>query len=236
VRDALRILRLRLLLPLLLRRGSLPALLARLDAGAPADHAAPAGDGPRRHADALVELVARLTRPLRFWRTTCLWRSLAGYSALRAAGDDVRFLIGVRLDERGELAAHAWLERGGHPSLGAPRPEEGYRVAFAWPADPANLPRRTEARMDGVRPSDEAVLTELKDGTGVLLHLGTRHYYTLNATGVLCWKRLTDGSATTAEALAAAVSAAFPDAPADAVRGDVDALLAELAAEGLVAR
>jgi hypothetical protein len=236
VRDALRILRLRLLLPLLLRRGSLPALLARLDAGGPADHAAPPGGGTGRHADALVALVARLTRPLRFWPTTCLWRSLAGYSALRATGDDVRFLIGVKLDQHGELLAHAWLERGGRPSLGAPRPEEGYRVAFAWPADPANLPRRTEARMDGLKPSDEAVLTELKDGTGVLLHLGTRHYYTLNATGVLCWKRLADGSATTAEALAAAVAAAFPDAPAGGVRADVDALLAELAAEGLVAR
>jgi len=232
LRSAARILRLRLVLPLLLRRGSLPALLARLDAEARSP--APPRAGAAGGQDALVDLVDRLTRPLRLWRTTCLWRSLAGYSALRAAGDDVRFLIGVKLDGAGELAAHAWLERGGRPSLGAPGPEEGYRVAFAWPADPANLARRTEAPMDGIRPSEEAVLTELKDGTGVLLHLGTRHYYTLNATGVLCWKLLADGSATTAEALAAGVSAAFPDAPAAAVRADVEALLAELGAEQLL--
>ena len=233
--QALRILRHRLLLPLLLRRGSLPALLERLDAEATAAAGGPSpGEAPLR-GQAVESLVAGLMRPLRFWRTTCLWRSLAGYGALRAAGADVRFLIGVRVDGAGELFAHAWLERGGRPALGAPRPEEGYQVAFAWPADPANLPRRTEGRVDGIRPSDEAVLTELKDGTGVLLHLGSRHYYTLNRTGVLLWKLLTQGAARDAAGLAQAIAAAFPGAEPAAVRGDVDALLAELAAERLVA-
>lgn len=253
LRQSLRILRHRLLLPLLLRRGSLPALLERLDAEAaptststwsnPAAHperwdrgATPETRGPPTRAESVERLVSALMRPLRFWRTTCLWRSLAGYGALRAAGDDVRFLIGVRVDGAGELFAHAWLERGGRPSLGAPRREEGYRVAFAWPADPANLPRRMEGRVDGIRPSDEAVLTELKDGTGVLLHLGSRHYYTLNRSGVLLWKLLTEGAASDAAGLARAIAARFPDADAAAVRADVDALLEELAAERLVAR
>jgi hypothetical protein len=260
LRTAVRVLRLRIMLPLLFQRGSLPELMEQLDrssrgratsglaggersdrAGTSGIHApGPASAEPasptRDHAgEVLVPLVAHLTRPLRFWRTTCLWRSLAGYSALRAAGDDVRFLIGVRTDRHGEVEAHAWLERAGRPSLLAPRPEEGYRVAFAWPADPANLPRRTEANVDAIRPSDEAVLTELKDGTGVLLHLGSKHYYTLNATGVLCWKLLSAGEATTAAALAAAVSARHPEADQAAVRADVGALLAELAAEKLVA-
>jgi hypothetical protein len=235
LRSTLRVLRLRIMLPLLFRQESLPALLSRLDGVAPggADPAGAAGAAQERAA-ALVPLVSSLMRPLRFWSTTCLWRSLAGYAALRAAGDEVRFLIGVRLDERGELAAHAWLERGGAPSLGAPRPEEGYRVAFAWPTDPANLARRTEATVDGIKASDEAVLTELKDGTGVLLHLGSKHYYTLNATGVLLWKLLVDGTATRADALATAIAARFPGADAGAVRADVDRLLAELAAEKLV--
>lgn len=238
--TSLRVLRLRIMLPLLFRQGSLPELMARLD-GAPAGGAGPArgaastdGELAGRAGEALVPVVASLMRPLRFWSTTCLWRSLAGYAALKAAGDDVRFLIGVRLDDRAELDAHAWLERAGRPSLGAPRPEEGYRVAFAWPADPATLARRTEATVDGIRASDEAVLTELKDGTGVLLHLGSKHYYTLNATGVLLWKLLAEGTATTAEALAASIAARYAGADAAAVRADVDALLAELAAERLV--
>lgn len=240
--TSLRVLRLRIMLPLLLRRRSLPELMALLDGGPPRGGEAQAGRGGPvtsgerggRRGEVLVPVVASLMRPLRFWSTTCLWRSLAGYAALRAAGDEVRFLIGVRLDDRGALSAHAWLERAGLPSLGAPRPEEGYRVAFAWPADPATLARRTEATVDGIRASDEAVLTELKDGTGVLLHLGSKHYYTLNATGVLLWKLLADGTASTAEALAAAIAARFAGAEAGAVRADVDALLAELAAEQLV--
>jgi len=225
--QSLRLLRHRLLLPLLLRRGSLPALLERLDAEA-------GGGAGRARPDRVEALAGALLRPLRFWRTTCLWRSLAGYGALRAAGDDVRFLIGVRVDGDGELFAHAWLERGCRPSLGAPRAEEGYQVAFAWPADPANLPRPGEVRVDGIRPSDEAVLTELKDGTGVLLHLGSRHYYTLNRTGVLLWRLLVDGAARDADGLARAIAGRFPGADPAAVRADVDALLGELSAERLV--
>jgi hypothetical protein len=235
--TSLRVLRLRIMLPLLFRSGSLPELMARLDGARAAAAPAPpvtAGEASRRRAEALVPLVSSLMRPLRFWSTTCLWRSLAGYAALKAAGDDVRFLIGVRLDDRGQLSAHAWLERAGVPSLGAPRPEEGYRVAFAWPADPATLARRTEATVDGIKASEDAVLTELKDGTGVLLHLGSKHYYTLNATGVLVWKLLSDGSATTAGALAVAIAARFEGADPATVRADVDALLAELAVERLV--
>jgi hypothetical protein len=225
------------MLPLLFRQESLPDLMARLDGRTVLGRAPLSGvrQDARGRAEDLVPLVEHLTRPLRFWRTTCLWRSLVGYAALRAAGDDVRFLIGVRLDAGGALAAHAWLERHGQPSLGAPRPEEGYRVAFAWPADPANLARRSEDDVDGIKASDEAVLTELKDGTGVLLHLGSKHYYTLNPTGVLVWRLLADGTATGAEALAGAVAARFPGADAATVRADVDRLLAELAAERLVA-
>jgi hypothetical protein len=92
-----------------------------------------------------------------------------------------------------------------------------------------------EGRVDGILPSDEAVLTELKDGTGVLLHLGTRHYYTLNRTGVLLWKLLAEGAARDAAGLAQAIAARFAGADAAAVRADVDTLLAELAAERLVA-
>lgn len=222
-RTALRLLRLRIELPLLFRRVSLPELLARADAA----EASPAA------LDELQRSVERLFRPLRFWRTTCLWRALGGYSALRAAGADVRFLIGVRV-RGGELVAHAWLERDGRPSLGAPAPAEGYAVAFAWPADEGTL--RAEVRVAGIAPAKDVVLTELRDGTGVLLHLETKHYFTLNRTGVLAWKLLGDAGARDAPELGDRLAREFPDVDPAAVRTDVAALVEELLREQLVVR
>jgi hypothetical protein len=161
--HAVRILRLRLLLPLLFGKADLREALRRLEPAAPA-----AGD-----PEALAPLVERLTRPVRFWRTTCLWRALTGYAVLRAAGDDVRFVVGVRRDAAGEVLWHAWLERGGRASLGAPPPHEGWRPAFAWPVDPGNLAPGDDG-VPGLHASEDALLTELRDGTGVLLDLSTR--------------------------------------------------------------
>ncbi len=41
-----------------------------------------------------------------------------------------------------------------------------------------------------LRPNPQVVLTEMRDGTAVLLHMDTRFYFTLNATGVFVWKLL----------------------------------------------
>lgn len=219
--HALRILRLRVLLPLLFGRADLRDVLRRLEPGAPG------GGDP----EALAPLVERLTRPVRFWRTSCLWRALTGYAVLRAAGDDVRFVVGVRRDAAGELLWHAWLERRGHPTLGAPPPHEGWRPAFAWPVDPGNLVAMAD-HAPGLHASEDALLTELRDGTGVLLDLSTRFYFTLNRTGVLAWKLLA-GGAHDAAAIASGVAARYPDADPAAVRRDVEALLDELRAEKL---
>jgi hypothetical protein len=228
-RAALRLLRLRITLPLLFRRESLPALLARLDG------VGRSGEADGVEAAGVEAAAARLLRPLRFWPTTCLWRALAGYAALRASGADVRFLLGVRpgAGRPGEIEAHAWVERDGRPSIGAPGPGSGYRVAFAWPADPGTLPRVAAPNVPGLHPSEDAVLTELGDGTGVLLDLQTRFYFTLNATGVLTWKLLAGGAADVAT-VAAGVAARYPEADPAAVRGDVEALLADLTREGLL--
>jgi len=86
-----------------------------------------------------------------------------------------------------------------------------------------------------LRPSDEVVLTELKDGTGVLLHVGNKHYFTLNPTGVLAWKLVAAGEAPDAGALALAIAARYPEVDPAVVGADVAALLAELATEGLLA-
>ncbi len=224
LRQAARGLALRALLPLMVKQRALPDLLARLDL--PREPGAPPGDGQRRLAE-------RLFQPLRFWPTTCLYRALGSYALLRAAGQEVRFVIGVSR-AGGELVAHAWLERDGRAIIDRPGPGEGYAVAYAWPADPAMLPApRGNASVPGISCSDDAVLTELQDGTGVLLHLQTRFYFTLNPSGVQAWKLIGAGARDAAE-LARRLAAAFPDADPVKVRADVDALLADLVRESLV--
>lgn len=88
--------------------------------------------------------------------------------------------------------------------------------------------------MAGLKPSDDVILTELKDGTGVLLHVGTKFYYTLNPTGVLAWKLIAAGGANSAAAVAAAIAARYPATDPAAVDADIAALLAELTREGLL--
>lgn len=39
----------------------------------------------------------------------------------------------------------------------------------------------------------DVLFTQLEDGTGVLLHLGSGQYFTLNRPGVAIWKALTEG-------------------------------------------
>jgi hypothetical protein len=224
LRQAVKGLALRAALPLMLKRRPLPELLALLD-GTRTPGAAP-GDDPSR-------LALRLFRPLRFWPTTCLYRALGSYALLRAAGQEVRFVIGVRMEQE-RLLAHAWLEREGRAIVGAPAPGESWTVAYAWPNDPAMLhPRRETTSVTGIERSQDAVLTELQDGNGVLLHLQSRFYFTLNATGVQVWKLLGDGAQDAAE-LAQKLAAGFPGIDPGRVRADVDALLADLARESLV--
>jgi hypothetical protein len=86
-----------------------------------------------------------------------------------------------------------------------------------------------------LRPSDEVVLTELKDGTGVLLHVGTKHYFTLNRTGVMAWKLFASEGLVDASSVAGAIAATFPDADPAAVLADVANLVAQLTSEGLLA-
>ena len=79
------------------------------------------------------------------------------------------------------------------------------------------------------------LLTSLPDGTGVVLHLDDKFYFTLNATALFVWQRLADGSASTVPALADAVAGAFRVEAAAAHNG-VQALLDELVESGLSLR
>ena len=51
------------------------------------------------------------------WRRTCLKRALVLHYLIHRAGRVAELRIGVRRDERAELAAHAWLVRDSLPYL-----------------------------------------------------------------------------------------------------------------------
>ena len=46
---------------------------------------------------------------------------------------------------------------------------------------------------DKIKPDPDVVVTELDDKEAVLLHLGTKIYYTLNETGIRIWQLLSEG-------------------------------------------
>lgn len=89
------------------------------------------------------------------------------------------------------------------------------------------------ASEDEVCPHPACLLTELGDGTGVLLDLETKFYFTLNETGVVVWKRLAEAGSGTSLGLAAVLTEIFDVAETQAIE-DVRALVSELLAAGLV--
>jgi hypothetical protein len=46
---------------------------------------------------------------------------------------------------------------------------------------------------DKIKSDPDVVVTELDDKEAVLLHLGTKMYYTLNETGIRIWQLLSEG-------------------------------------------
>ncbi len=83
-------------------------------------------------AEWVDRVLAKLPPP---WRRTCLKRALVLLYLTRRAGGAVLLQVGVRRDERGDLVAHAWLERDGAAYLepGTERPET-FQVLATFPA------------------------------------------------------------------------------------------------------
>lgn len=94
----------------------------------------------------------------------------------------------------------------------------------------------TIGKDDTLRLNPKCLLTELGDGTGVVLDLDTKFYYTLNRTGVIVWKGLAAApSGAAAAGLAEMLMTEFAVEP-DVAEGDVRTLLQTLLDEGLVKR
>ena len=97
----------------------------------------PVRQSPDSRADeaSLAEWVDRLmTRLPGPWRKTCLKRAFVLYYLLRRIGRPAELRIGVRRDEEGNLAAHAWLVRNGVPVLEAGADHvDSYQVLSDFP-------------------------------------------------------------------------------------------------------
>ena len=80
----------------------------------------------------------------------------------------------------------------------------------------------------------KCLLTELEDGTGVVLNLETKFYHTLNATAVTLWRTIEQGARTDGE-LASKLVSEFQVDEAQAL-ADVAIALLEFEREGLLLR
>jgi hypothetical protein len=85
-----------------------------------------------------------------------------------------------------------------------------------------------------LRPHPKCLLTELEDGTGVVLNLQTKFYHTLNPTAVTLWKALDAGVGTERELAAKLVGEFEVEEPQSLA--DVAAALSEFEREGLLIR
>lgn len=85
-------------------------------------------------------------------------------------------------------------------------------------------------------PNPQVLFTEIDDGSGVLLHLDTKFYYTLNRTGVLVWKALAAGDAGSIAALGDRIATAFRVSPDEAARDAAGLIEALVEDDLLVAR
>lgn len=84
-----------------------------------------------------------------------------------------------------------------------------------------------------IRAEKSVVFTDLDDGSGVLLHLGNKFYYSLNATGSFIWRLLEETEELTEEGLLTAVMDNFEVDKKDAEK-DVQEFMGELSKEGLI--
>jgi hypothetical protein len=96
-----------------------------------------------------------------------------------------------------------------------------------------SISSETQALM--LRASERALLTELGDGSAVLLDLESKFYFTLNETAIVVWRRLAqrDAPAASREDLVAAVVAEF-ETDAQTADADLASLLDVLTRERLV--
>jgi len=91
-----------------------------------------------------IDRVLRLDLPV--FKPRCWKRALVLYRYLTSRGIACRVNFGVRRDEQGTLAGHAWLERNGRAYLEPDGDVDTYVVTFSLPASAATAVVHTPSR------------------------------------------------------------------------------------------
>ena len=84
-------------------------------------------------------------------------------------------------------------------------------------------------------PNPPVLFTEIDDGSGVLLHLDTKFYFTLNRTGVVVWKALVERAEGASVATIAERLTATFRVTKEVAEQDVERVLDQLRGDGLLA-
>lgn len=87
--------------------------------------------------------------------------------------------------------------------------------------------------MDLLKQNPQVLFTELDDGTGILLHLESKFYFTMNKTAVFVWKTIGLQSGISADEIIEIVIRTFR-VEKDQAERDVHGLLNEMKADALV--
>ncbi len=84
-----------------------------------------------------------------------------------------------------------------------------------------------------LRPEESVVFTDLDDGSGVLLHLDNKFYYSLNESGCFMWQVIEEKEELKEESLIKELCENF-EVEAEAAASDVKEFVDDLAKEGLI--
>ena len=84
-----------------------------------------------------------------------------------------------------------------------------------------------------IRREKAVAFTDLEDGSGVLLHLDNKFYYSLNMTGSFLWKLLEEKEELSEESLLEAVVDNF-EVELKEAKTDLDEFIEDLVKEGLI--
>ncbi len=86
----------------------------------------------------------------------------------------------------------------------------------------------------GYRIHPSVLFTDLEDGTSVLLHLDSKHYYTLNESGTLIWRALMEREGSDEGAIAHQLADTVFEVDEAVLRGDLAEMFREMISEEIL--
>lgn len=86
----------------------------------------------------------------------------------------------------------------------------------------------------GYRIHPSVLFTDLEDGTSVLLHLESKHYYTLNETGTIIWRALMQNEGAAEDELAHSLATSVFGVEKEVLQNDLKEMFGEMVSEHIL--